>query len=131
MKHLIRKYLIAAAFLVVIDLVWLLLIIKSKMDVWLMGVARPEAIAWSAIIAWLLIPVGIIFLVERTSKSLTESAIYGGIYGLCLYGVYEFTNYAIIKTWTLSMVVVDTLWGIFICGVTAVFLRFVSKKWWK
>ena len=31
--------------------------------------------------------------------------------GLCIYGIYETTNYAILKDWKLSTVVIDTLWG--------------------
>ena len=31
--------------------------------------------------------------------------------GLCVYGVYEGTNYAVLRDWPLYMVVVDTLWG--------------------
>jgi uncharacterized membrane protein len=125
----ITKYLISAVFLISIDLIWLLLIIKSKMDFWLIELMREKTIVWSAILAWLLIPLGIIFLVDRTSKSIKESAIYGALYGFSLYGVYEFTNYAIIKTWSLSMLFVDIIWGTFICGLTAVFLRYISKKW--
>jgi len=31
--------------------------------------------------------------------------------GLCIYGVYETTNYAIFKDWPLHMALIDTLWG--------------------
>lgn len=125
----IIKYIISALFLISIDLIWLLLIIKSKMDFWLMDLMREKSIVWSALFAWLLIPLGIVFLIDRTSKSIKESALYGALYGFCLYGVYEFTNYAIIKTWSLSMLFVDIIWGTVLCGITAVFLRYVSKKW--
>jgi uncharacterized membrane protein len=40
-------------------------------------------------------------------KSVAEAFLLG----LCIYGVYETTNYAIFKDWTLSMVIMDTLWG--------------------
>lgn len=35
-----------------------------------------------------------------------------GLVGLCLYGVYNFTNYAIFTHYPVSFVVVDTLWGL-------------------
>jgi uncharacterized membrane protein len=125
----IIKYFVSVVFLMPIDLIWLLLIIKSKMDSWLLDLMREKAVVWSAVLAWFLIPVGIVLLVDRTSKSIKESAIYGAIYGFCLYGVYEFTNYAVIKTWSLSLLFVDIIWGTFLCGLTAVFLKYVSKKW--
>jgi uncharacterized membrane protein len=31
--------------------------------------------------------------------------------GVCIYAVYEGTNYAIFEKWPLQMVVMDTLWG--------------------
>lgn len=31
--------------------------------------------------------------------------------GLVIYGVYETTNYALLKDWALSTVIIDTLWG--------------------
>ena len=31
--------------------------------------------------------------------------------GVCIYGVYETTNYSTLKDWPLRMVVIDTLWG--------------------
>jgi len=125
----IIKYITSALFLISIDLIWLLLIIKPKMDFWLINLIREKSIVWSALFAWMLIPLGIVFLIDRTSKSIKESAVYGALYGFCLYGVYEFTNYAIIKTWSLSMLFVDILWGTVLCSITAVFLRYVSKKW--
>jgi uncharacterized membrane protein len=33
------------------------------------------------------------------------------LFGLIVYGVYETTNAAIIKDWTIDLVLVDTLWG--------------------
>jgi uncharacterized membrane protein len=33
------------------------------------------------------------------------------VLGLLIYGVYELTNYALLKDWTLTVVVMDTLWG--------------------
>jgi uncharacterized membrane protein len=99
------------------------------MDFWLIDLMREEVVVWSAFFAWWLIPLGIVLLIDRNSKSIKESATYGAIYGFCLYGVYEFTNYAIIKSWSLSMLFVDIIWGTLLCSITAVFLRYVSKKW--
>jgi len=127
-KYII-KYILSSVFLISIDLIWLLLIIRSKMDFWLIDLMREEVVVWSAFFAWLLIPLGIVLLIDRNSKSIKESAIYGAIYGFCLYGVYEFTNYAIIKSWSLSMLFLDIIWGTLLCSITAVFLRYVSKKW--
>lgn len=33
------------------------------------------------------------------------------ILGICIYSVYELTNYATIKNWSIELVFIDTLWG--------------------
>lgn len=40
------------------------------------------------------------------------------ILGIVLYGVYELTNYSIFKNWKLRTVVIDTLWGGILLGLT-------------
>ena len=39
--------------------------------------------------------------------------------GAASYGTYEFTNYAILKDWTATLVMVDLTWGTVVTGVTA------------
>ena len=43
----------------------------------------------------------------------------GAVLGLIAYGTYDFTNYATLKQWPLTMVIVDLIWGTFITGVAA------------
>ena len=38
--------------------------------------------------------------------------------GLIIYGVYEFTNYAIIDKWNMKAVILDTMWGGILFAVT-------------
>jgi len=39
--------------------------------------------------------------------------------GAASYGTFEFTNYAILKDWTITMVMVDLAWGTVVTGATA------------
>jgi uncharacterized membrane protein len=43
--------------------------------------------------------------------------------GICVYGVYETTNYAIIDKWLKTSVVVDTLWGGILFGLTTYIMK--------
>jgi uncharacterized membrane protein len=38
--------------------------------------------------------------------------------GIVIYGVYETTSYALLKKWKLSIVLMDTLWGGVLFGLT-------------
>ncbi len=127
---MIKKYLTATLIVLGIDLTWLMVIMPSFYDAQLSNFAR-TSIAWSALLAWLLIPLGIVVFVDKVAKDYKQSVMYGAIYGLILYGLYEFTNYAILANWTIQMVLVDIFWGMFLCSVSSLLLKVVSKKWLK
>ena len=45
--------------------------------------------------------------------------------GICVYGVYETTNYAILDKWLKTSVVIDTLWGgILFAGTTYIMQKY-------
>jgi len=46
------------------------------------------------------------------------------ILGISIYGVYELTNYTILKNWNLKAVVLDTLWGGLLFSLT----RYITNK---
>ena len=48
------------------------------------------------------------------------AALIGGtLLGMFAYGTYEFTNYATLRDWSMQQVIVDTLWGGVLTGVSA------------
>ena len=44
--------------------------------------------------------------------------------GLCIYGIYEGTNYATLERWPLYLFVVDTLWGGILISLTTYIARY-------
>ena len=56
-----------------------------------------------------------------------SSLIYGGLYGLTVYGVFDFTNMAIFDNYELPVAVLDTVWGGFICALVT-YLSFQIKE---
>lgn len=48
-----------------------------------------------------------------------QGLIGGAIIGLMCYGTYEFTNYATLRDWSIQQVMIDTVWGGFLTGVSA------------
>jgi uncharacterized membrane protein len=50
------------------------------------------------------------------------------LYGLVTYGTYELSNLAVVKGWSVSLTVVDTLWGICVSiAVSFISLRFARR----
>ena len=52
-----------------------------------------------------------------------KSHIDAFVLGLVIYGVYEGTNYAILKKWPLKIVIMDTLWGGILFALTSFFVN--------
>lgn len=79
--------------------------------------------------AWLLIPLGIVLFVSpRAEDQLGRAAIYGALYGLVVYGIYDATNWATLKGWTAKLSLVDTTWGMIICATASVVATWAGRS---
>ena len=72
-----------------------------------------------AILCYFLLIYGINYFIIDEKKTLIESFILG----IVIYGVFETTNYAIFKNWTLGAVGLDTLWG----GILFVLTTYLTR----
>ena len=57
------------------------------------------------------------FILTKSSKNKVLDAF---LLGICIYGVYETTNYATLKKWPIRMLIVDTLWGGVLFALTTI-----------
>lgn len=125
---------------VLVDLLWVGVVMEWFYNQQLGDLARRQGESltprwWAAIFAYLLIPSGIVLFVRpllRTHSSIWQVFTTGALFGLVLYGVYDFTNLAVLERWTLSLTLVDISWGCFFCGILSIFMQFfdlwLSKK---
>ncbi|HLP80045.1 MAG TPA: DUF2177 family protein [Acidobacteriota bacterium] len=115
----------AAVTIFVLDFVFLGILAKSFYIEKLSLVGRIAngsfvPVVWAAVIVYLLLAAGATWIAVATKQPILISAFFG----LIVYGVYEFTNYSLLKNWPLSVVFVDLAWGIFVCTVAG----FVANK---
>jgi uncharacterized membrane protein len=68
------------------------------------------------IIVWVLPRVEAV--TKNKSDLMMNSFKYGGLLGGLSYVIFNFTNNAIFKNWTLETAIVDTLWGSVLTGAT-------------
>lgn len=116
---MVKNYFLSLVVFLGIDSMWLGFIAKDFYNKHL-GVFNRAFDLKAAILVYLLIPLGIVFFVLPQAGNNTRSALlFGALYGLISYGVYDLTNMATLKDWSWTMVVVDTLWGVFICSLTS------------
>ena len=60
-----------------------------------------------AAICYVFLIVGINYFIIKPNRSIKDAFLLG----LVIYGVYETTNYALFKNWSIITVIIDTLWG--------------------
>lgn len=63
--------------------------------------------------------VGFVVLPALEAGSLGRAAVMGALLGLVVYGVYDLTNLAVLKGWTVPVAVVDILWGTVVSAASA------------
>jgi len=60
-----------------------------------------------AAFCYILLIIGINYFIIKPNKSVSDAFLLG----IIIYGVYETTNYALLKNWSILTVIIDTLWG--------------------
>ena len=125
---MIKNIIISVIIFLLVDFLWLGAVAKNFYDNQLSPFKR--TLNWpAAILTYLLIIVAInLFVLPRASGEPWRGFIWGGLLGLCLYGVYDLTNWATLSDWSVKMVVVDMLWGIMLCGTVSALTIFISAK---
>ena len=56
---------------------------------------------------------------ESIAKNPAKAFVVGATLGFSMYGLYDLTNYATLRGYTLQMTLTDMAWGTFLCSVTA------------
>lgn len=60
-----------------------------------------------AALCYVFLIAGINYFIIKPNRSIKDAFLLG----LVIYGVYETTNYALFKNWSIITVIIDTLWG--------------------
>ena len=67
-----------------------------------------------SLICYALLIFGLYYFIIRQHKPVKDAVLLG----LLVYGVFETTNYALLKNWHMKTMMVDTLWGGILLGLT-------------
>lgn len=109
-----------------LDLVWIGLVANRFYKHELAAIARMDGDNFAirvgpALVLYPLIIVGLqLFALPRAEPGVWWSAaVWGGVFGLIGYGVYDLTNYATLTHYSLRMTVVDMCWGFALSALTA------------
>ncbi len=107
--------LLSAIVLICIDFVYLN-VMRGYLDNQLKSV-QGSAVKFNylgAALCYVFLIVGLNYFIIKPKRSVSDAFLLG----IVIYGVYETTNYATFKNWSLLTVIIDTLWGGFLFAAT-------------
>lgn len=74
-------------------------------------------------------PLGLVFLaLYMPPASMAEAVLRCAVVGLVAYGVYDLSNLATLRGWSVKIAVVDMLWGTFASGVAGALAYVMARK---
>lgn len=120
---MVYKYILLALILALIDFTYLKSISKhfNTLIKRIQG-STIELDIIATLLCYLFLIFGLWYFVLREKKPIMDAIILG----LVVYGVYETTSKAIIKKWDWKTVILDTLWGGILFGLTTYVVRYLG-----
>ena len=109
----LAAYAVALAVVGVLDALWLGWLAKSFYQEQLGALMTDSVRIVPAAIYYFSFPLAIVYLALVPATSLGEAVLRSAVLGLAAFGVYDMTNLATLRGYTVLMAVVDMAWGTF------------------
>lgn len=141
--HLILNYygirrgkvrpIVATLVFLLLDSLWLMFIAKKFYIASFGNLLRLEngsiAPLWiPTLVVYVALIVGIlVFAIPKAHEQLWPALWWGALFGFVTYATYDFTNLAVMANWPVKAVIVDTLWGMVLCGTTSLVTVWLTR----
>ena len=128
----IRFAAVGALVFMLLDGVWLGLLMKNFYRGQLAPIVRLAdggiAPNWpAAFVVYVLLGAGITIFVIPRASTVSSAAAFGALFGLVVYGVYDFTNYSTLRQWPFALTLVDVAWGSLASAAAAMVVWMVAR----
>ena len=132
MGDTIRFAALGAVEFMLLDGVWLGVVMKNFYRTQLAPIVRLAdggiAPNWpAAVVVYVLLGTGIALFVIPRAPTASLAAAYGALFGLVVYGVYDFTNYSTLRQWPFALTLVDVAWGALATAAASVTVWIVGR----
>lgn len=132
MGQTIKLAALGAVAFMVLDGIWLGLLMKNFYRDQLAPIVRLAdggiAPNWpAAFVVYALLGTGIALFVIPRAPTVSLAAVYGALFGLVVYGVYDFTNYSTLRQWPFVLTLADVAWGTVASAAAAVVVRILAR----
>ncbi|MEM0911522.1 MAG: DUF2177 family protein [Pseudomonadota bacterium] len=100
----------------VMDVAWLGFIASGWYQQEMANLLRKEVITWPWVVFYLLYGLSLFTLIvaPNIGKKWMFTAGKSALFGLTCYGTYNLTNYSVIESFTLKIMLLDWVWGVII-----------------
>jgi uncharacterized membrane protein len=118
----IEAFALAAVFFAVIDLGWITLVVNRMYREQLGSIVLKKPRALAGVLFYVIYMAGLVYFAigpTLAGGSVLAAIRDGALYGLFTYSTFDLTNWAVLKDWTLTVVIADIVWGIFISAAVA------------
>jgi len=129
-----KKNIIPILFLLILDLFWINYYMKDKYNT-LVNNIQNSSLQLNykyALLSYILMIIGLVIFVLphiRKENRLNDSLKYGFIFGLVVYGIYDFTAAAVLKDWDMNLAIKDILWGGSVYFMSAYFGSILNESY--
>ena len=111
-----NKLIISSFLLLALDLIWLKGYMGNEYRKMIRKIQGSDMQVNTvyAIMSYTLMIIGLnVFVIPNINKDnlIMDSLKYGFLFGIVLYGVYDFTIGAVLKGWNFKLALIDVLWG--------------------
>ena len=132
MAETIKLAAIGAVAFMVLDGIWLGPLMKNFYRDQLAPIVRLAdggiASNWpAAFVVYVLLGTGMALFVIPRATTVSSAAAFRALFGVGVYGVYDFTNYSTLRQWPFVLTLADTAWGALASAAAAVAVRIVAR----
>lgn len=133
---LIAYFVIAIVLFILVDAPYLYLNNKtySKATMDISGQSSYTKRYYSALLVYVAISLGILVLVlprvrtNTTDNMIMDSILYGGVFGLSSYAIFDFTMHFMFNKWSLAISIMDSIWGGVLCSIVTFILVYINSS---
>ena len=127
---MIKAFLIATVYFIVIDITFINLVIVKIYKSNLPEFVEIGFKAVPAILFYLIFLSGLLYfsILPNKTYSISQALISGGMYGLTTYATYALTVFAVMNIFNWNIVVSDVMWGIFLSATVSVLTVITLSK---
>jgi len=127
-----KHRLISTSTLLILDFLWIKLYMGSRYGAMIKNIqgSPMKTNMLYAVFAYTLMVIGLNLFVlpniNTNNVTIKDCITYGFMFGLVLYGVYDFTIGAVLSKWDMTLAVIDVLWGGFVYFMSCYILNFIN-----